>query len=379
MSPKPAWLQDEPEILSLLNAALDRFDRQPGETRQRRVTLAVEDHLPSLARADERADQAWALIGELQLQGVLLIRAGRRSVYDPEWQSAKLAFAPESEATLREWLGRPWTEPVMQRWRLAVQSQAARFAAGGEALLNRRIAIPGRSAPDIVAALAKLADVAGPATLRQLSAFAFWGHSKVLDERAELIQALFPHLEIRERPIVVSIHVPQSHRGVLFIENQDTYTSAVAGLGDSADGLALVYAAGFRGAAERIRSRTGALLHYTGLCADSERSAFDRWWYEDGPAPGPCWFWGDLDFAGMQILKALRVRFAGLTAWKPGYEPMIQAVKLQGGYAVATPDSPSLQVDPQITGCAFADEVLLPTIRQFGQCDQEIVSSRSAS
>jgi hypothetical protein len=29
------------------------------------------------------------------------------------------------------------------------------------------------------------------------------------------------------------------------------------------------------------------------------------------------------------------------------------------------------QIDPIATGCAFADEVLLPAIRDFGQLDQE--------
>ena len=34
---RPVWLDEEVEITALLDAVLDRFDRQPGEARQRQV------------------------------------------------------------------------------------------------------------------------------------------------------------------------------------------------------------------------------------------------------------------------------------------------------------------------------------------------------
>ena len=165
--------------------------------------------------------------------------------------------------------------------------------------------IENRSALEIVAALAGVATLTAPMTLRQLSATVFWGNSKILDDRGELIAALLPHLEIRDRTLVMAVHLPRECRGVLFIENQDTYTTAAAGMPVEARDLALVFASGFRGSAARVRSRSGCLVHYAGPGLLEFSGRFAAWWYDAGAPLGPCWFWGDLDFAGMQILKRL--------------------------------------------------------------------------
>jgi hypothetical protein len=70
----------------------------------------------------------------------------------------------------------------------------------------------------------------------------------------------------------------------------------------------------------------------------------------------------------MQILKALRSRFPTLRAWSPGYEPMLAQLQSLGGYGVAAAGG---QVDPVMTGCDYADGVLLPAIRRHGRRDQE--------
>jgi hypothetical protein len=367
---RPVWLNEDTEITALLAAVLDRFDQQPGEQRKRAVTLPLERYMPSLARTDTNADQSWALVLELRRLGILDVRKARRNALDPEWKGARVAFLPDSEAVLRAWLERERSEPAQQLWQRAVAERADAFPGGTEALLKRRVVIPDRSAAEVVAGFASIASAVGPITLRQLSVRSFWGDSKVLDDRGDLIAALFPDLAIRERKLVVSVFLPEDNRGVLFVENQDTYTSIAAGHHPDCDQLAVVYAAGFRGAAARVRSLDGALLHYAGPGATAGKAAFERWWYEGGAAPVQCWFWGDLDFAGMQILKALRNRFEGLQAWRPGYEAMLEQLQLYGGYRPAM-DEARGQVDPGLTGCAFADEVLLPAVRKLGQMDQE--------
>jgi len=178
------------------------------------------------------------------------------------------------------------------QWREAVQHHAHAFPAGCEALLGRRIAIEGRSAEEVIAAFARIAAVRGPITLRQLSAFAFWGDSKVLDDRGELIAALFPQLQIRERALVVSVYLPEVCEGVLFIENQDTYTAACCGHPAAAVQLAVVFASGFRSSAERIRSPDGALLHYAGAGAARLREPFESWWFERAEPFSPCFSLG---------------------------------------------------------------------------------------
>jgi len=371
---RPPWLGEEAEIGALLGAALDRFDRQRGVDRRRSIALTAQEHLPSLARADATADQTWSLIRDLARRGVLAIRkaaANARSHYDVEWQGAKIAFAPEVEDTLRAWLGRAWSEPAAMIWRRAIERHSSAFHDAGAALLSQRIVIEDRSADDIVAALAAAALLRTPMTLRQLSATLFWGDSKILDERGDLIAALLPQLTILERALVIAVYLPERCDGVLFIENQDTYTAAAAGTPPEASALALVYAAGFRGAAARVRSRPGALVHYAGPGARQLAPRFESWWYDGGPALGPVWFWGDLDFAGMQILKSLRGRFDGLSAWRAGYEPLQVRLQTGGGYGGRSEDAARGQVDPVLTGCGYADSVLLPAIRAHGRRDQE--------
>jgi hypothetical protein len=367
---RPAWLDEESEISALLHVALDRFDRQRGVERKRRISLAVQQHLPSLARADASADQTWSLIGELARRGVLEIREGVRSPYDVDWRDARLTFATDVEETLRTWLRRDWTEPAAMVWRRAIDRHAAMFHDSGAALLSQRIVIENRSADEVVAALAAAAEIRVPMTLRQLSATLFWGDSKILDERGELVAALLPHLKILERTLVIAVHLPERCRGVLFIENLDTYTAAATGMPTEALEFALIYAAGFHGSASRVRSRSGALLHYAGPGLREFASRFAAWWYDGEAGFGPVWFWGDLDFAGMQILKSLRGRFSELKAWPIGYEPLRVRLEVGGGHGTR-PDDAKGQVDPLQTGCAYADSVLLPAIRRLGRRDQE--------
>jgi len=369
----PPWLAEEAEIVALLGAALDRFDRQRGVDRERQFSLMAENYLPSLLRADAAADQTWDLVKDLRDRGVLGVRTVRRSPYDPEWKGAKLAFSPTIEDTLRAWLNRDWNEPAMQLWRLAVERNAASFPDGGALLLNQRLAVANRTAEEVVTAMTAARDVRGPVTLRQLSATLFWGDSKVLDERGELVAALWPELAIRERALVVAVYLPATCRGVLFIENQDTYTAAAGGTVPGVADLALVFAAGFRGAASRVRSRAGALLHYSGMHEAARVSEFDEWWFGQAFKAWPCWFWGDLDFSGMQILKSLRSRFADLCAWQPGYEPMLARLKTSAAYSGRLIDDRG-QIDPMVTGCAYADSTLLQAIRELGPMDQEMLS-----
>jgi hypothetical protein len=373
-SPVPPWLQDEPELLALLNAVLDRFDKQPGQTRSQRLYFPAEKNLPSLKRQDDEADRLWHFVQTLAKLTLCTIAPGKRDPYDPEWRGARLAFEPEAENTLREWLQRPSEPPAIQTWREAVETEAAKGAFPGniDPLLKRRIAIPGMSDAEVVEAFARIGSIEEPLTLRQLSARHFRGDSKRLDEREPLLLALFPDLPLQPRPLLINVYLPAICNGVLFIENQDSYTLACEGRPQAATNLALVYAAGFRGTAERLRQREGVRLHYAGKGQSHWQEPFENWWFDQAPPPGPLYFWGDLDFAGMAILAGLRQRFSEITAWQPGYRPLLEQLHTQGGHALEAADKQG-QTDPGTTGCAFADRELLPAIREYGGIDQELL------
>ncbi len=93
---------------------------------------------------------------------------------------------------------------------------------------------------------------------------------------------------------------------MLFIENQDSYIQALAGVPEEVNYLTVVYASGFRGSAERVRMSNGVSLYYHGTWNDSLKYQFESWWYGKSASTWPIWFWGDLDYSGMAILKALR-------------------------------------------------------------------------
>jgi hypothetical protein len=89
-------------------------------------------------------------------------------------------------------------------------------------------------------------------------------------------------------------------------------------------------------------------------------------------APLPMRFFGDLDFAGLAILRALRSNLPAIQAWPPGYDALMAA----GDQGLAhTPEEADKaeQRDGGATGCPYADDKLLPWLRGHGRfVDQEL-------
>ena len=112
---------------------------------------------------------------------------------------------------------------------------------------------------------------------------------------------------------------------VLFIENAATFESLASGRMDMARGYILVFASGYRAAARRLRTPGGSSV-YLAPCVLEKNAAlparFLNWLYS-ASADRPTHFWGDLDFAGMDILKELRVLFPEAQAWRPGYQALL--------------------------------------------------------
>lgn len=73
----------------------------------------------------------------------------------------------------------------------------------------------------------------------------------------------------------------------------------------------------------------------------------------------------------MDILKELRVLFPEAQAWRPGYQALLDLLVAGESHA---PDEgrKSGQNDPGQTGCRYADDVLLPAVREHRRfVDQE--------
>lgn len=378
MSTTPRWLY-APEIQHLLNHLVDRLDaaQAAGRTRIQSVKLDARS-FPALYKADfeESREHLWGQLESLAAQGWFSLRLAKATpgtaAYEREPRIEILDASSIRAATGR--ITRAKT--ASERWREAVRAGLLGDDALKEAVSAQRLEVPGKSEAEVVERLNRLQEM-GPDTpllLREVSAKIFWGLSKVLDRRQALVARLLnvPECPFPEMPIQLLTALPSWHpRGVLFIENQATFERATQEGDNRFDELALVFASGFMGSAARLRKPGGASLYFsrTGSLDATRVSEFEQWLL--GGRSVPVWFWGDLDFAGMRILAALRGSFPELQGWVPGYAPMLEALESGDGHP---PDAAGKQRQQDIsaTGCAYADEVLLPAIRRAGRfVDQE--------
>jgi hypothetical protein len=215
--------------------------------------------------------------------------------------------------------------------------------------------------------------------LREASARVFHGRSKVLDSRDELLRLLGAAPgQFWDAPIQLLVDIPASFDEALFIENLVTFERMADARRQAWAHSLLIYAAGFKGSAKRLRHRNGCRLYVRATHSETLElnastanglEAVGAWLF--GRSELPVSFFGDLDFSGMQILTSLREVFAHAHAWKPGYAELISVLTSGGGH------SPEMafkerQNDPGSTGCDFADALLLPSMRQHSRfVDQE--------
>lgn len=214
--------------------------------------------------------------------------------------------------------------------------------------------------------------------LREASAHAFQGRSKILDNREELLRLLGSRPgQFEEAPIQLLLDIPGTFHEALFIENLVTFERMADTRRAAWRHSLLVYAAGFKGSARRLRSRQGCRLYVRTLppsCAGRVRDdallAVEEWLFA-GASGLAVRFFGDLDYAGMQILLSLRAVFPDAIAWTPGYDVLVRGLEGGGGHTPVQA-SKEMQLDPESTGCPFADQQLLPLMRRCGRfIDQE--------
>lgn len=377
MTQRPLWLESA-EVRQLLNLLVDRLDSaELRGTRAQSVAL-TEKTWPALYKAafESRKETLWEHLGEMCRWGWIQVKpegaAKAPSGYD---RSPRVTVA--DEAAIRAAAGRPErVKSSAERWREAVAQALDASDTVKRVVGDYCIDMPDHSMAEVVQQLNRLQAFADkPMLLREVSSQLFWGMSKVLDKRQGLVAAVLQMDEcpFAESPIQLQVYLPPGgYRGVLFIENLMSFEQALRSPSGAFDGLALVYASGFKGSAQRLRSPTGCSLFYAGrgVLGGDLKTAFEAWLYGRGSIPA--YFWGDLDYAGMRILTAMRSTFPDLTAWVPGYSPMLAALQQGQGHS---PEAAEKQGQRRIesTGCAYADGHLLPAIHETGRyVDQEL-------
>ena len=262
-------------------------------------------------------------------------------------------------------------------WRQAVSSRFGQSELAVR-LLARPLAIAQRAPEEILMRFAAIASLPeANLMLHELASRQFWGLSKSLNGQQEAIALLlgvdtcpFPDKPVQ---LLVATLADDVDAPVLFIENAATFESLAQGRLPAAHGCVLVFASGYKAAARRLRRPGGSSVYFAPQVFDINAALPREFlnWLCSTDIERPVHFWGDLDFAGMDILKELRVVLPQAQAWKPGYEVLLDRLETGESHA-ADEAGKSGQNDPGHTGCLFADEVLLPALRKYDRfVDQE--------
>lgn len=377
---RPNWVDEEPLIQHVLSRFLDQLDRNQKPQLKINTKTAPElfDHI------DDEPQYLWNLLKTLDNEyHVLTIHKQRGNTGRDAYDNALLNFNPDKELLIRQWLNRPAFDPYALTWNDTFTKVRHKFEDGGQALAAP-LRAEGRSASEVLNGFSRLAEeINRSQTLRNLSAKCFWGDSKFLDNKQPLVHELFPlgcH-NILPRPIMMNIALADEINEVIFVENQDSFLMLkhLAEKDSRFIKTAFVYSSGFKATSAKVRKRGQVLFSILSTAQTSALSCFESWWFDNEHQDIKSYFWGDMDYAGMSILKALRKSFGNIQAWQPGFKLMLEFHKQGHGHQIR--DSKKMQqADPGTTGCLFADDVVLPAIRSRQRfLDQEIIASRELS
>jgi len=376
-------------LIRLAHALLSKADRSQGH---RSVTLKLNAKVLPELHATQTPDglaSIDALLQTLVQTGWVALRTKKPQAFQTLADQDPTLELRDAEA-LASWSGH---QPESPKWSRELVQQLKALSALNvpdvPALLNylQRNPLPWFQGMDHVECARTLNLLAVACSseqsgyVRQLSAKHFNGHSKVLDSREEMLCLLGAREgQFLEAPIQLLVSLPsdwarhQPGASVLFIENLVTFESLAERRQPEWANTALVYASGFKGTAKRLRTPQGSTLYWRDTANETDQLAFRDWLYARDDTTQQSTvvsFFGDLDSAGMQILAHLRQSIPNCGAWRPGYEALLSLLQTSRGHRPESAGKEG-QTDPGITGCAYADAVLLPALRQSGLCvDQE--------
>jgi hypothetical protein len=388
MSPETAL--GDPLAKRLLGSALDRLDRSRPEDRTNAVRIPIDPNTaPEIFKAESIADReiAWHVLDVLADAGIGMLayrRSARHGSREDRQPVFEVSTTPGNEDRLRAFYSRP--RPGLkysEEWRCLVRSSDLDDDIRA-AIADLPVSIPGRSATEVfrrLISIRALYDHRETLHLREVSSRTFWGLSKVLDNRSDLVAALLGLAECPypAQPIHLNIYFAGPFSWILFVENKTSFERAIRDAREALlhgrytpyAGAALIYSSGFMGTAGRMRKSSGCRTFYSldAVSNANEIEAFDAAFYSDIDVNAA--FWGDLDHAGMAILSRLRTTFPSARAWEPGYAPML--VRLDAGEGHAPEEAKKAGQKPILsTGCSYADSIVIPALVKHGRfIDQE--------
>lgn len=382
MASSPNWVEDNAFIKRLLNLFIDQCDRPNTVRFQKSINPNSAPELFDFDREDTQ--YLWPLVESKLLEEhhiIERIQYKRVALNTEKYEKAIIYFNRQSEPLVRRWLQRPALQSYNAQWHLALDQ----FPKYRTTSLNQPIQVKSFSACEVLAGFVRierellaLHKASEKISLRGLSARCFWGDSKFLDSRRELLEQVFELFDdiITPRAIMLSAYIPLNLSELLFIENFDSFLSTVNAIKSSCkrESTAVVYSAGYRGSAGLVRSAGHSQFVSINSVEDATFKRFYDWWFQINEIDVKTYFWGDLDYEGIRILTALNTNFPNTKAWKLAYDLMVD-YHLQGlGHSPEDANKQGQQ-RPEPSGCAYADNELTPLLIESQRfIDQEVIS-----
>lgn len=350
------------DISKVLNKILDKLDNIAVLHRTNKLTVLIDDKTFRALYEPMEINDDIELENNINLlikEKIFDLQQNKKSECLPLCdKKAKLIFNDEFENSLRIFYDR---EINTDSWEDNLEEYFSKDSELYRLLKNNPFKIEGKSNKEIIEKLSIWIQKENKSTSqRQESARCFWGLSKIFDKRDEFNN----YFGLESMSVTLLIHSKsECIKDILFIENLDTFYSAIESSNSIFDNFVLIYSSGYKLGAKRIRNRNGSKMFFTDDCVFSieGKKEFISWFYFEKEMNIDTFFWGDLDYSGIDILASLKSNFPNLRAWEEAYSRMIDALDFGHPPIMAKKEN---QREPRVTGCHYADDILLPALKE---------------
>lgn len=363
-------LLKDPINKKTIKSFLLRLNKQEANSRKNNLTIIInEKNYEELFYPEYpgKENLLFDKLLELEATGIISIQYGIKRTSEPPWnQRTKILFNLKYEDFCRIVLDMP-SLTQLENWCKIVEKSTLSNAIK-EVCYSKEISIKGKSQKEIIDNIEKrISLIKDGMSHRQISSILFWGLSKELDNRRDIVNILEGN-----SPAVMLNVCGMSHdfSDILFIENYDTYVDYISK--EKLENFLIIYSAGFSTSAMRIRDKIGCSLHYSNQDKLDAVNCirFESWLYKESNEKINISFFGDFDFAGVSIFSSLRNLFPEIVMYKYAYEVMLVEVQKGNGH-LPEMASKENQKDPKIINDIYCDEIILPAMREYGFYDQE--------
>lgn len=276
-------------------------------------------------------------------------------------RKAKLVFNREFESAFRKMLNLEISN-YSEQWFESINNSKIADAKKEHLFKLKPIEYTGKSAKEIIDRIELyLNDYRKNDFVREVSAYIFFGHSKMLDNR----QDFWELFEIEQAPIQILIHNESNSNKILFIENKQTFESMKL-KEKIVNEYILVYLSGFMGTAMRLREKKYRAFYQS----NTQNHNIDLNSIFDNQNLYSYFFWGDFDYAGLGIFLSLKKTFDSLEFWDIGYKKMIDMVKNNLGHTKTILKKEN-QNKPNLKERDILNNNYIEIMDEFGFYDQE--------